>query len=58
MTPHMICYSVMHQEAGADGALLIGVDLQKDPAIIERAYNDSAGVTAEVQPEYAYAPQS
>ncbi len=38
---------VMHQEAGANGALLIGVDLQKDPAIIERAYNDSAGVTAE-----------
>jgi uncharacterized SAM-dependent methyltransferase len=37
----------MHQEAGADGAMLIGVDLQKDPAIIERAYNDSAGVTAE-----------
>jgi dimethylhistidine N-methyltransferase len=38
---------VMHQEAGADGAMLIGVDLQKDPEIIERAYNDSAGVTAE-----------
>ena len=38
---------VMYQEAGANGALLIGVDLQKDPAIIERAYNDSAGVTAE-----------
>ena len=37
----------MHQEAGADGAMLIGVDLRKDPAIIERAYNDSAGVTAE-----------
>jgi len=37
----------MYQEAGADGALLIGVDLRKDPAIIERAYNDSAGVTAE-----------
>ena len=37
----------MYQEAGHDGALLIGVDLQKDPAIIERAYNDSAGVTAE-----------
>ncbi len=37
---------VMHQEAGEDSALLIGVDLQKDPAIIERAYNDSAGVTA------------
>ena len=38
---------VMYQEAGEGGALLIGVDLQKDPAIIERAYNDSAGVTAE-----------
>jgi dimethylhistidine N-methyltransferase len=38
---------VMHQEAGEDGALLIGVDLQKDPELIERAYNDSAGVTAE-----------
>ena len=38
---------VMHEEAGAGGALLIGVDLQKDPAIIERAYNDDAGVTAE-----------
>jgi len=37
----------MYGEAGARGALLIGVDLQKDPAIIERAYNDSAGVTAE-----------
>jgi len=37
---------VMHHEAGTGGALLIGVDLQKDPAIIERAYNDSAGVTA------------
>jgi len=38
---------VMHQEAGEDGALLIGVDLQKDPDIIRRAYNDSTGVTAE-----------
>jgi dimethylhistidine N-methyltransferase len=38
---------VMHHEAGENGALLIGVDLQKDPRIIERAYNDSAGVTAE-----------
>ena len=38
---------VMYQEAGKDGALLIGVDLQKDPVIIEKAYNDSAGVTAE-----------
>ncbi len=38
---------VMHDEAGEDGALLIGVDLQKDKDVIERAYNDSAGVTAE-----------
>ena len=38
---------VMHQETGEGGALLIGVDLQKDPDIIRRAYNDSAGVTAE-----------
>jgi len=38
---------VMHGEAGEGGALLIGVDLQKDPDIIDRAYNDSAGVTAE-----------
>ena len=37
---------VMYQEAGADGALVIGVDLQKDPAVIRAAYNDSAGVTA------------
>lgn len=38
---------VMHHEAGKNGALLIGVDLQKDPEIIESAYNDAAGVTAE-----------
>ncbi len=37
---------VMHAEAGEGGALLIGVDLQKDPGIIDAAYNDSAGVTA------------
>ena len=38
---------VMHTEAGEGGALLIGVDLQKDPEIIDAAYNDSQGVTAE-----------
>ena len=38
---------VMHTEAGDGGALLIGVDLQKDPEIIGAAYNDSDGVTAE-----------
>lgn len=29
------------------GALLIGVDLKKDPQLLHRAYNDRAGVTAE-----------
>ncbi|MEM6511752.1 MAG: L-histidine N(alpha)-methyltransferase [Pseudomonadota bacterium] len=37
---------VMYTEAGEGGALLIGVDLQKDPDVLERAYNDAAGVTA------------
>ncbi len=32
---------------GPDGALLLGVDLVKDPARIEAAYNDRAGLTAE-----------
>jgi dimethylhistidine N-methyltransferase len=32
---------------GTGGGLLIGVDLEKDPEVIERAYNDAAGVTAE-----------
>ncbi len=36
----------MHQTMGARGGALIGIDLQKSPAIIERAYNDAAGVTA------------
>jgi L-histidine Nalpha-methyltransferase len=37
---------VMYHEAGVQGALLIGVDLQKDRALLERAYNDAEGVTA------------
>ena len=32
---------------GRDGYLLLGTDLVKDPRIIEAAYDDSAGVTAE-----------
>ncbi|HET6912981.1 MAG TPA: L-histidine N(alpha)-methyltransferase [Rhodanobacteraceae bacterium] len=32
---------------GRDGAALVGVDLKKDPAELEAAYNDAAGVTAE-----------
>jgi L-histidine N-alpha-methyltransferase len=38
---------VMAAEAKPGGALLIGVDLHKDPAILRAAYNDADGVTAE-----------
>ncbi|MFC2035358.1 L-histidine N(alpha)-methyltransferase [Chloroflexota bacterium] len=31
---------------GPGGALLIGIDLQKDPGILHRAYNDDHGITA------------
>ena len=37
--------NVAQQLAAGDG-LLIGVDLKKDPAILNAAYNDAAGVTA------------
>ncbi|HKE93255.1 MAG TPA: L-histidine N(alpha)-methyltransferase [Povalibacter sp.] len=37
----------MHRIVGPEGAVLIGIDLKKDPAVLHRAYNDSAGVTAE-----------
>lgn len=33
--------------SGRRGAVLIGVDLKKDVAVLERAYNDDQGVTAE-----------
>lgn len=36
----------MHTTAGAGGGLLIGVDLRKDAEVLERAYNDAAGITA------------
>ncbi len=36
----------IRQMVGAGGGLLIGVDLEKSPAILNRAYNDSAGYTA------------
>ena len=32
---------------GLAGGLIIGFDLEKDPSVLERAYDDSAGVTAE-----------
>ncbi len=37
----------MRREMGPHGAALIGVDLVKPPALIESAYNDAAGVTAQ-----------
>ena len=39
--------ALLRQAMGADGMLLIGVDTKKDPAILNAAYNDAAGVTAE-----------
>lgn len=35
----------MRDEIGANGFALVGVDLKKDRAILEAAYNDAAGVT-------------
>ena len=36
----------MRRLAGRGGALLIGFDLRKDVGVLERAYDDAAGVTA------------
>lgn len=36
----------LRQQMGTDGALWIGVDLQKPSEIVERAYDDPLGVTA------------
>src|ERR1700749_2438785 len=33
---------------GPGAAMVVGVDLRKDPAILEPAYDDAQGVTAEV----------
>ncbi len=38
--------SGMRQAMGPQGFALIGIDLDKDPDVIEAAYNDAAGVTA------------
>jgi L-histidine Nalpha-methyltransferase len=37
---------LLRRAAGRRGGLLVGIDLAKDPAILERAYDDAAGVTA------------
>jgi dimethylhistidine N-methyltransferase len=39
--------AVMRIEAGRGGGLVVGVDLRKDRGILERAYNDARGVTAD-----------
>lgn len=36
----------MREEVGSGGGLLIGVDLRKDPVVLQKAYNDHEGVTA------------
>jgi len=36
----------MRRVAGPGGGILVGVDLRKDPAVLERAYDDAQGVTA------------
>ncbi len=38
--------SAMRQTMGAHGRALVGIDLDKDSATLEAAYNDAAGVTA------------
>ena len=37
----------MRDTVGEGGQALVGIDLDKDPAVIEAAYNDAAGITAE-----------
>ena len=39
--------SGVRRTVGEDGALIIGVDLKKSTDVVERAYNDAEGVTAE-----------
>jgi L-histidine N-alpha-methyltransferase len=36
----------LHQSFSENGVIVIGIDLKKDRAVLERAYNDTRGVTA------------
>ncbi|QFU77932.1 L-histidine N(alpha)-methyltransferase [Halioglobus maricola] len=47
-TPEQAAEFLRHvrQTIGDEGGLIIGVDLQKDPDVLNRAYNDAAGITA------------
>ena len=38
---------MMRDLAGSEGRVLVGADLRKSPRVLEAAYNDAAGVTAE-----------
>ncbi len=38
--------SKMHHICGPGGAMIVGIDLKKDIAVLEAAYNDASGVTA------------
>jgi dimethylhistidine N-methyltransferase len=46
--PHEACDFLRHaaRMLGAGAMLIIGFDLVKDPAVLDAAYNDAAGVTA------------
>jgi uncharacterized SAM-dependent methyltransferase len=37
---------MIHQTFATKGMVIVGVDLKKDRAVLERAYNDTGGVTA------------
>jgi dimethylhistidine N-methyltransferase len=39
--------TLIREMIGSTGAVLVGVDLRKDPRVLHRAYDDQAGVTAE-----------
>ncbi|MEM1348049.1 MAG: L-histidine N(alpha)-methyltransferase, partial [Myxococcota bacterium] len=43
----VVFMSQMREHVGEGGAVVIGVDLKKDPAVLHAAYNDADGVTAE-----------
>lgn len=40
-------FSIVSDIIGTEGGLLIGVDLKKDIKVLEAAYNDNSGITAE-----------
>jgi dimethylhistidine N-methyltransferase len=48
LEPGQACAFLAHiaRQVGPGGALVIGVDLRKDPAVLQPAYDDPAGITA------------